>query len=206
MKRREFMRAGAAGSATAAVGVAGAAGTASAQDEEPDWPDEVTDAPNYEETEDMRGEDQVEVQVGAGDGLQFEPAAIWIDEGATVVWEWTGEGGAHNVVSTEAEEEFESDTTEEAGFTFEHTFENEGINAYVCEPHDAQDMHGGVAVGDGIETVEVEEGAVDDPTEMGVQIQEHYVGVGAILMITVSLIFTFFVLKYGESPNAKGGD
>jgi halocyanin-like protein len=206
MKRREFITAAGAGGAAAAAGATGAVGTAAAQDEEPDWPEEVTDAPNYEETEDMRGEDEVAIEVGAGDGLQFEPAAVWIDEGATVVWEWTGEGGGHNVASTEAEEEFESDVTDEAGFTFEHTFENEGINAYVCEPHDAQDMHGGVAVGDGIETVEVEEGAVDDPTEMGVQIQEHYVGIGAILMISVSLIFSFFVLKYGESPHAKGGE
>lgn len=208
MKRREFITAAGVGSAATAVGATGAVGTAAAQeDEEPDWGEFVEDAPNFDETEDLRGEEEVEVTVGAGDGLQFEPAAIWVDPGTNVVWEWTGDGGAHNVATNEGEE-FESETTDEGGFVFEHTFEEEDqINEYECTPHTAQDMHGGVAVGDGVETREVaEEGVVEDPTEMGVQIQEHYVGIGAILMITVSLVFTFFVLKYGESPHAKGGN
>jgi halocyanin-like protein len=207
MKRREFMTAAGVASAATAAGATGAVGTAAAQDEEPDWGEFVEDAPNFGETEDLRGEESVEVQVGAGDGLQFEPAAIWIDPGTEVVWEWTGEGGGHNVASNDGEE-FESDTEDEAGFTFEHVFEDEDqINEYECTPHTAQDMHGGVAVGDGIETREAEEeGVVTDPTEMGVQIQEHYVGIGAVLMISVSLVFTFFVLKYGESPHAKGGN
>ncbi|MEM4779959.1 MAG: halocyanin domain-containing protein [Halalkalicoccus sp.] len=206
MKRREFMTAaGVAGAATAA-GATGAVGTAAAQEEEPDWDEFVTDAGGYDTTEDLRGEEEVTVEVGAGDGLQFGPAAIWVDPGTTVIWEWTGEGGGHNVASVDGEE-YESETTDEAGFTFEHTFEEDGqLNTYQCDPHTAQDMHGGVAVGDDVPTTEVQEGVVTDPTEMGVQIQEHYVGIGAILMISVSLVFTFFVLKYGESPHAKGGN
>ncbi|MCL7418297.1 MAG: halocyanin domain-containing protein, partial [Halalkalicoccus sp.] len=135
----------------------------------------------------------------------FGPPAIWVDAGTTVIWEWTGEGGGHNVASEEGEE-YESEITEEAGFTFEHTFETDGqINTYKCVPHSGQGMHGGVAVG-GVETEEVQSGVVTDPEEMGIQVQEHYVGIGAILMICVSLVFTFFVLKYGESPHAKGGN
>jgi halocyanin-like protein len=193
--------AGAAAGAGLTLGV----GTVAAE-EEPDWPEEVTDAPNYSETEDLRGEEEVVVEVGAGDGLQFAPPAIWIDEGTTVVWEWTGEGGGHNVVSQDGEE-FESDTDDSAGFTFEHTFEEgDQISYYVCTPHEAQNMYGGVAVGDDIETIDADEAAEMEPTDMGVDIREHYVGVGAILAIVVSLIFTFYTLKYGESPNAKGGN
>ena len=197
----------AGGAAAAGAGLTVGVGTAAAQEEEPDWPEGVTDAPNYSETEDFRGEDEVVVDVGAGDGLQFAPPAIWIDEGATVVWEWTGEGGAHNVETVEGDHDLESETTDEAGFTYEHTFEEGGITFYHCLPHDAQNMFGGVAVGDDIDTVEAAEGpGAMEPTDMGVDIREHYVGVGAILAIVVSLIFTFYTLKYGESPNAKGGN
>ncbi|MFB6186177.1 MAG: hypothetical protein ABEI86_04825, partial [Halobacteriaceae archaeon] len=41
------------------------------------------------------------------------------------------------------------------------------------------------------------------PEEMGVPFRAHWVGVATILMMFVSLIYTFFVLKYGESPNAS---
>jgi halocyanin-like protein len=116
-------------------------------EEEPDYGEFVDDIPNYEGTLDLRGEDEVAVAVGAGDnGLQFEPPAIMVDPGTEVVWEWTGEGGEHNVVS-ESGEEFESDLTDEEGFTFEHTFEDEGqVTEYVCTPHEAQGKKGVVAV------------------------------------------------------------
>lgn len=224
MKRREFITAAGAGSVATAAGAAGAVGTAAAQEDggdggdgggnggeggnvEPAWPDHVTDANNYDETADLRGQDEVQVDVGAGDsGLAFGPAGIWVDPGTNVVWQWTGEGGGHNVSSVDGED-YSSQVTSEQGFTFQHTFEEGGINTYECQPHTSQGMHGGVAVGNDIETQEVQQGpGVDDPEEMGVQIQEHYVGIGAVLAVTVSLIFTFFVLKYGESPNAKGGD
>jgi len=110
---------------------------------------------NYEETEDLTGEDEVTVDVGAGDdGYQFDPPAIRIDQDATVVWEWTGEGGGHNVVHVPEDEEeleiedatgadepvFETDITDEEGFTFEHQFEDTGTYPYVCEPHRQQGM------------------------------------------------------------------
>jgi hypothetical protein len=41
---------------------------------------------------------------------------------------------------------------------------------------------------------------------MGVPIQAHFVGIATILAIIVSLVFTFFMLKYGESPHASGGN
>lgn len=43
-----------------------------------------------------------------------------------------------------------------------------------------------------------------DPEEMGVPIQPHYVGIAAILVMSSSLAFVFYLLKYGESPHTKG--
>lgn len=45
-----------------------------------------------------------------------------------------------------------------------------------------------------------------NPEEMGVPFQAHFVGIATVLMTVVSLVFTFFTLKYGESLNAKGGN
>ena len=131
------------------VAAATAATTPAAAQEDPydGWFDDVE---NYEGTVDYSGEDTVEVMVGAGEqGLLFEPPAIQVDPGTTVVWEWTGEGGEHNVVDEDGA--FESERTAEAGHTFEHTFEedDEGeIFRYVCTPHEALGMLGAVAVGD----------------------------------------------------------
>ncbi|PSP47301.1 halocyanin domain-containing protein [Halobacteriales archaeon QH_6_66_25] len=98
--------------------------------------------------EDMTGEDEATVEVGAGsNGLAFSPAAVRVDSGTTVTWEWTGEGGAHNVVHEEGE--FESELQEEQGATFEHTFEEEGNFLYYCNPHRSQGMKGAVVVGSG---------------------------------------------------------
>ncbi|WP_096392874.1 halocyanin domain-containing protein [Halorubrum trapanicum] len=144
MSRRGFFRAGAAGAAVAA-GVAAGSGTAAAQYD--GWLDDVS---NYDGTHDYRGQDEVTVQVGAGEnGLRFGPAAILIDPGATVVWEWTGQGGGHNVVAQDGT--FDSGSAvAEAGTTFEYTFEDasEGdVFRYACEPHRSIGMKGAVAVG-----------------------------------------------------------
>ncbi|ELZ35555.1 halocyanin domain-containing protein [Halorubrum tebenquichense] len=144
MSRRGFFRAGAAGAAVAA-GVAAGSGSAAAQYD--GWLEGVS---NYDGTHDYTGQDEVTVQVGAGEnGLRFGPAAVLIDPGATVVWEWTGQGGAHNVVA--ADETFDSgETVAEEGTTFEYTFEDaeEGDTFnYFCTPHRGAGMKGVVAVG-----------------------------------------------------------
>ncbi|MGM0604666.1 MAG: halocyanin domain-containing protein [Halobacteriota archaeon] len=114
---------------------------------EPDYGDHFDDVENYDGTVDQRGSDSVTVMVGAGDqGLLFDPAAVRVDPGTTVVWEWTGMGGGHNVAATDGS--FESETAEDEGHTFEHTFEDEGVYTYVCTPHEALGMKGAVVVGD----------------------------------------------------------
>lgn len=114
-------------------------------DNEPDYESWFDNVGNYEGTVDWTGEDEVEVVVGAGDqGLLFEPPAIAVDPGTTVVWEWTGDGGAHDVVDENGA--FESELVDEAGHTFEHTFEEEGVYQYICTPHEANGKKGAVLV------------------------------------------------------------
>ncbi|MWV65019.1 halocyanin domain-containing protein [Halorubrum sp. JWXQ-INN 858] len=94
--------------------------------------------------EDLTGEDAVDVVVGAGNGLEFAPADVVVEPGTTVVWEWTGNGGGHDVV--EVDGAFESDLVDEAGYTFEHTFDEPGLYEYVCTPHQTSGMTGTVDV------------------------------------------------------------
>jgi halocyanin-like protein len=97
---------------------------------------------------DMTGEDEVTIMVGAGDGgLAFDPAAVRISSSTTVVWEWTGEGGSHNVASVEdSESDFQSEIVGEEGHTFNQSFDNTGIQLYVCQPHETQGMKGAIEV------------------------------------------------------------
>lgn len=115
-------------------------------EEEPDYDGWLDATANYDGTADRRGESQVEVAVGAGDrGYAFEPAAIMIDAGTTVVWRWTGAGGGHNVV--EENEAFGTgEIVAEEGHTYEHAFEDPGTYRYLCTPHDSQGMRGAVTV------------------------------------------------------------
>jgi len=97
-----------------------------------------------EQRVDRTGADTVDVVVGSDGGFGFDPANVVVDVGATVRWEWNGEGGGHNVV--EVDGAFESELTDEAGFTFEHVFDESGTFEYVCTPHQTQGMVGVVEV------------------------------------------------------------
>jgi halocyanin-like protein len=97
---------------------------------------------------DKRGQSTVTVTVGAdaNDGAWgFGPAAVRVDPGATVRWEWNGKGGAHNVVATDGA--FESKLTQEKGHTFGWTPEEAGVTKYYCAPHKAMGMRGAVVAG-----------------------------------------------------------
>lgn len=102
-------------------------------------------------TVDARGRDSVTVAVGAqgnGGALAFAPPAIWVAPGTTVEWEWTGNGGAHNVVSAgSSDTEFGSgDAVDSSDETFYQTFDEAGNNMYYCSPHQSLGMHGAVIV------------------------------------------------------------
>jgi halocyanin-like protein len=98
---------------------------------------------------DRTGESEVTIEVGAGNGLSFGPAAVRVDPGTTIIWEWTGNGGGHNVNVNEGPTSFKSETISEAGFTFSQTLEQEGNYLYECTPHNSLGMHGAIVVGGG---------------------------------------------------------
>jgi halocyanin-like protein len=143
--RRRFLK-------TAAVLTVGGAAIGSARpvvaQQDPDLTNWFSDVSNFDGIVDERGNSRVTVDVGAegnGGGFGFGPPAVRIDPGTTVVWEWTGDGGSHDVVAEDGT--YESELFATAGETFEFTFEEEGVSTYACTPHKAMGMKGAVIIG-----------------------------------------------------------
>jgi halocyanin-like protein len=194
MSRRGFMTAAAG---TAAAGAA--AGTATAQQQVPDYGAYLNNANGYSEGEytDLRGESEVTIAVGAGDGgLAFDPAAIWIDPGTTVTWEWTG-NGSHNVVTNEGPAGFShEEIVGEEGYTYQYEFTEEdvGITTYYCSPHEGQGMKGGIAVGEDVETIEVGGGG-GPPIQ--IPSQAYSLTMATFIAMVTTLGLGYFFMKYG---------
>lgn len=113
---------------------------------EPNYGDWFDGVGTYRGTCDMRGEDEVSVLVGAHGGLGFYryvPTAIAISPDTTVAWEWTGEGGAHDVVA-ESDLFDSGNPVDSEDATFEFTFETPGLYKYYCSPHRNMGMRGAV--------------------------------------------------------------
>lgn len=134
LRRRTVLGATASGLAVSLAGCLGG---------DDDW---VETANGYEGTVDRTGQAETRVAVGAGSGLSFDPAAIKISPGTTVIWEWTSFGGSHDVAATDGR--FESELMNGEGETFSHTFTDTGVYRYVCTPHQTQGMLGAVEVVD----------------------------------------------------------
>ncbi|MFW5963773.1 MAG: halocyanin domain-containing protein [Natronomonas sp.] len=153
VSRRDFVRVTAG---TTAAAAASASATGAHAQEEFDYGGWFDDVPNFDETVDRTGEDEVRVIVGPGGDLVFDPPAIHVDPGTTVVFEW--DQGYHNVVEKESGERYGSELAEETGTTYTVTYESDGISTYVCEPHEGQGMKGAVAVGSGEGAPDITEG------------------------------------------------
>jgi len=199
VSRRGLLRA-AAGAGAAAGAATATAGTAAAQSELPDFGSHLSGVDGG--TEDFRGQSEVTVQVGAsgnGGNLAFAPAGIWVDPGTTVIWEWTGEGGDHNVESVDGPASFQSETVGESGFTFEHTFsESEaGITNYQCSPHASLGMLGAVAVGGEVPTVETGGGGGGSGGPPPIPDSAKTLGLATFVAMISTLAFALFFLKYG---------
>ena len=163
MDRRKFLMA--AGATAATVAVAGCSGGGDDGGDDggdgggapEDVPESVhtyltdNEANGYDNSvEDLTGESSVTIMNGAGsNNVAFDAAAIRIDSGTEVTWEWTGLGGAHNVVSRD-QSDFEFANPEglidEEGHTWSNTFEEAGNAVYHCEAHTAQGQHGAIIV------------------------------------------------------------
>ena len=159
--RRTVMKAGLAAASTAAVGAApagasGGSASASADTSLEDW---LKNVGNFDGIVDERGKSKVTVEVGAkgnNGAYAFGPAVVRVDPGTTVVFEWTGKGGSHNVVAEDGS--YESKMQGNDGDTFEQTFDETGASRYYCGPHKAMGMKGAIVVGD----VEVAVPSTDD--------------------------------------------
>ena len=104
----------------------------------------LADTGNYDSVKDLRSRKSITIEVGAegnNGAYAFEPAAIRISPGTTVVWKWVD--GYHNVA--EKDGEFTSGEPE-LNTTFEYMFETSGTVLYVCEPHESMGMKGAVIV------------------------------------------------------------
>ncbi len=138
MGRRTFL--GVAGSAAFVPTVTVPVGAV--DDEIDNW---LSDAPNYDgSVADMTGSEDVTITVGAGDGFSYDPPAVRVSPGTTVVWEWSGNGGSHDVSSEDGA--FGSERQDAEGATFEHRFEESGFVPYKCTPHVSMGMKGAVIV------------------------------------------------------------
>ncbi|QLG27467.1 halocyanin domain-containing protein [Halorarum halophilum] len=144
--RRRFLRLlGGAGTA----GTAALAGCASDEGDGGDpyegW---LSDASGFDgEPVDETGASEVTVDVGAGDGFAYAPAAVRVSPGTTVVWEWTGKGSQHNVVAED--DSYESPYYRSVGRTFSNEFQDPGVSKYFCSPHRNLGMKGVVEVVEG---------------------------------------------------------
>jgi halocyanin-like protein len=142
--RRSVLKTTAAAGAAAATGTA-FTGAAFAQDAGLEsWFENTS---NFDRVVDETGSSEVTVEVGAeanGGAFGYGPAAVRVDPGTTVTWEWVA--GSHNVVADDGT--YESELTNEEGFTFSHTFEAEGVSKYYCTPHQSMGMKGAIVVGD----------------------------------------------------------
>lgn len=148
MSRRSVLRTALAGGVAAAAG--GAATAPAAAQSSGGLEEWFSNVDNYDGVVDETGSSSVTVEVGTqanGGAYGFGPAAVRVDPGTTVTWEWTGNGSSHNVVA-EGGGSFESELVGDAGHTFEHTFEEAGVYRYACTPHKALGMKGAVVVGD----------------------------------------------------------
>ncbi|WP_332897358.1 halocyanin domain-containing protein [Haladaptatus sp. CMSO5] len=140
------------GDADAALGAAAgeAGGDAAPKETFDGW---LSGTDNYDEVVDMRGKEQVTVDVGAdgnGGAFAFEPAAIHVDPGTTVVWEWVGDK-AYDVADPDLG--YHSDLLTGAGNRFAVEFGGHGLSTYECTAYGEQGMRGVVLVGNGPDPV-----------------------------------------------------
>lgn len=189
MKRRDFLRATGGSGGAVAIG----SGVVAGQEETGTATGTEGGGSGATET----------VTVGPGGSLVFEPADLTIATGTTVNFVW--ESDNHNVVPTGQPEGANWEGVGEQGVTFNtgheysHTFTTTGTYDYICTPHEAAGMVAAIEV---VEEVQAASGGGErELHDIGAPIHPHWVGAAAILMMFVTFTFTFYVLKYGESPN-----
>jgi halocyanin-like protein len=154
---------------------------------------------------DARGQGQVSVTVGAegnGGAFAFDPPAVHVDNGATVVWEWTGEGGGHNAVQDGGDTIDSGEPVASEGETYEVTFDTDGIYNYICEPHEGQGMKGSVVVGTDYPTESAGGGGGDGPPQVPSSAKTLGIATTVVMLATLGLTYVF--MRYGGDYEVPG--
>jgi halocyanin-like protein len=207
VSRRAFLQ-----TAAGATAVSAAAGTAVAQEEgggggggPPDFGGYLDPVGNFNgSVTDATGQDTATVEVGVeanGGAYGFGPAAIHVDNGATVQWEWTGAGGGHNVVQNNGDTLDSGSAVASSGVNYEHTFETDGIYNYYCSPHEGLQMKGSIVVGTDYPTQSTGGGGSSGPPEVPGSAKMLGVATSSVLVATLGM--AYFFMRYGgnyESP------
>ncbi|MDT3434353.1 halocyanin domain-containing protein [Haloarcula sp. 1CSR25-25] len=214
VSRRGFLR-----TAAGATAASAAAGTATAQEGTeggdggggggpPDFGGFLDQVGNFDgSVADATGQDSATVEVGVqanGGAFGFGPPAIHVDNGATVQFEWTGNGGGHNVVSDGEGPLDSGSAVSSAGVNYEYTFEEDGIYPYVCVPHEGLGMKGAVVVGTDYPTQSSGGGGGgggSGPPE--VPNSAKTLGVATSFVMVATLGLAYFFIRYGgdyETP------
>ncbi|MFB6104164.1 MAG: halocyanin domain-containing protein [Halobacteriaceae archaeon] len=99
---------------------------------------------------DRTGTDATTVSVGAegnGGPYAFDPAAIRVDPGTTVTFEWVSDNHTLHVQSQPDGANWSGHSAiENSGYSTAHTFETPGVYKYYCNPHLPLGMKGVVEV------------------------------------------------------------
>ena len=135
-----------AGGAGGAGGADGSGGTPA--DRRRTFDGWLADTDNHESVVDLTGRDLVTIGVGAagnGGRLAFDPPAVRVDPGTTVVWEWLVGGVDHDVRA--ADGGFASEVAAQVGHRYGVTFTGEKLWKYECAAHSGEGMRGVVLVG-----------------------------------------------------------
>jgi plastocyanin len=217
MRRREFLR---IASVSAGAGAFGASATAAAQQTTTttSTPTGGTTTAGGTSTETPGGGNATGTATGGGGDVQetvplvdyaFEGATespLTITPGTTVRFVWETSSHNINVDQKPAESDWSGvPEVKNAGFETSHTFTVTGEYRFWCDPHKSLGMIGDITVEEGAMLPGEGGGGGGgevDPEEMGVPFQAHFVGLATLLGIFVSLVFTFFFLKYGETPHS----
>ncbi|AAV48019.1 halocyanin-like protein [Haloarcula quadrata] len=211
VSRRGFLR-----TAAGATAASAAAGTATAQEGTegggggpPDFGGFLDQVGNYDgSVADATGQDTATVEVGVqanGGAFGFGPPAIHVDNGATVQFEWTGNGGGHNVVSDGEGPLDSGSAVSSAGVNYEHTFEEDGIYPYVCVPHEGLGMKGAIVVGTDYPTKSSGGGGGGSGSSGPPEVPNSAktLGVATSFVMVATLGLAYFFIRYGgdyETP------
>jgi halocyanin-like protein len=170
----------------------------------PDYGSWFGNVGNYDgSTVDARGQDEVTISVGAegnGGAFAFDPPAVHVDPGTNLVFEWTGEGGGHNVVG-EGNDLDSGSLVSEAGVHYEASFDEDGIYKYFCSPHQGQGMKGAIVVGADYPTVSTPAPGSGGPA---LPASAKALGVAGSFVMAATLGLAYFFIRYGGDYDQPG--